>query len=838
MIGPRLLQRAGLRAQRRQPLRLALVLLSTALGVAAMIGTFAVNDQVLGAFETVRRAGRGAAPLKVVGPGGVSNAILPVLRGVDGVRHAVPILTVHAPLAEHEGALLVIGVDPRDRDAWMNAATTPPRLDIDLSVLVLPAPWLVLDRRGAERTGVGKGDLVELMTPHGRTRFRVAGLFDAGAFGAAIGGYLAITAMPIAERLAGVRGVFDRVDLFLDPGRTAASVLPAVSDRLPSDLRVEPSETMTSGADSGFAAMRPGLLLAGLTAVLAGAFLVHNVHALSLAERRTWIGTARALGAGRRQVLAPLLFEGLVLGILGSLLGVPLGWAVARVAVTGTRDDLPLVGVPGRPEVHLPGWDAVTLSVATGVVATMLAVLLLAVPAAAEAPALSVRRRLEPRPRALGWVAVTFALTFVAACFLAGPLARLSHDAGYAVIGVLGLLFGILGPVLARTALAPLERLFRRRVILRLAIQNLLRHPRRVGLTVAALGLAVALAVQSATVVGSFHARLTRWIEDGFAADLWLVSGSSRIGVGRSQPLDDGFLDRVAEVPGVASVRGVRGVFIPVGERWVYLIGLDARSWLADSKLEWHGGDAERAADALSAGTGAVISDNYAMLTGTRVGDTLSIPAPTGPYEVEVAGIVTDYSWGQGTIAIDRSVLRTRHLIRTVDLIGVVLKPSADVGAVRQGMLGRFGASHGLHVLDSAAFEDTVSDELDGLFGFASSQQYVVLLIAFLAVLNTVGLSILARHKETELLGAVGASPRQLRRLAMVEGAALAGLGAFFGLAVGAVISRVLLHDILPWTAGWRFGVVLPFGTMAALLAAALAVGAAAGWIVSVRGPR
>jgi putative ABC transport system permease protein len=58
-----------------------------------------------------------------------------------------------------------------------------------------------------------------------------------------------------------------------------------------------------------------------------------NTQALNVLERRREIGVLRSLGALRGHLVRFFLVEGLALGGLGFLVGVPAGWALARLLV-------------------------------------------------------------------------------------------------------------------------------------------------------------------------------------------------------------------------------------------------------------------------------------------------------------------------------------------------------------------------------------------------------------------------------------------------------------------------------------------------------------------------
>ena len=80
-------------------------------------------------------------------------------------------------------------------------------------------------------------------------------------------------------------------------------------------------------------AYRVNLNMLALVALFTGAFLVFSTQALSVVRRRHQFALLRVLGLTRRQLLGQILLEGATLGIVGSLLGLALGYAVAAAAL-------------------------------------------------------------------------------------------------------------------------------------------------------------------------------------------------------------------------------------------------------------------------------------------------------------------------------------------------------------------------------------------------------------------------------------------------------------------------------------------------------------------------
>jgi len=187
---------------------------------------------------------------------------------------------------------------------------------------------------GFHRTfGVGTGDFVELDTRVGGVRFEVKGVFE--DFGGTAGSILldlatydkfwtragATSAMiwfdaPVESTLAAVRRrVGDRQDLFFVNGQEAAVATRRYAEVFTSTLHI-------------LGAFISSLGVLGVMVLLAGL----------VAERRRDLGLLRAAGAEPRQLVVLVLLDAIVLGLLGSTIGLALGLACAAPAVDILRE--------------------------------------------------------------------------------------------------------------------------------------------------------------------------------------------------------------------------------------------------------------------------------------------------------------------------------------------------------------------------------------------------------------------------------------------------------------------------------------------------------------------
>ena len=140
------------------------------------------------------------------------------------------------------------------------------------------------------------------------------------------------------------------------------------------------------------------LLAFGGIALFVGSFVIFNTLSVTVAQRTREFATLRTLGASRRQVLASVVIEGLVIGVLASLIGLVAGLGLAKgleslFAASGTK--LPNAGTVFATRT-------VIVSLAAGIIITLLASVVPALRATRVAPIAAVREgaTLPPGPLA------------------------------------------------------------------------------------------------------------------------------------------------------------------------------------------------------------------------------------------------------------------------------------------------------------------------------------------------------------------------------------------------------------------------------------------------------
>ncbi len=172
----------------------------------------------------------------------------------------------------------------------------------------------------------------------GDWRFRVVGVL--APFGRSLGFDMDdLVFVPVRTAMR----MFDRASLFRIivqvPGQDAleegkAAILALLEERhREEDVTVITQDAMVATFSAILRVLTLALVgIASVSLTVAGVGIM-NVMLVAVAERRREIGLLRAVGAGRRQVLAVFLAEATVLSVLGGLVGLAVGWLAIEVFV-------------------------------------------------------------------------------------------------------------------------------------------------------------------------------------------------------------------------------------------------------------------------------------------------------------------------------------------------------------------------------------------------------------------------------------------------------------------------------------------------------------------------
>ena len=257
------------------------------------------------------------------------------LEGAPGLVGAAPFLDTDAMLSHPPamGGAIVRGIDPA-LEPGVSTISGAMR-EGKLEALEPGMNRIVLGRMLAYQLQVGVGDTVTVMIPDSAggdsivprlENFEVAGIFEVGL--EEQDSVLALINLQDAEALRGVGGPTGIRLKFTDVLK-APQLAREAAARLPAGLIVR---DWTQENEAYFRAIRIEKTMMGLILMLIVAVAVFNIVAtlvMVVSDKRTDIAILRTLGMTPRGILGVFMTQGLLIGWLGTLIGVVLGVALA-----------------------------------------------------------------------------------------------------------------------------------------------------------------------------------------------------------------------------------------------------------------------------------------------------------------------------------------------------------------------------------------------------------------------------------------------------------------------------------------------------------------------------
>lgn len=790
--------RLALRNLRRHPWRSLATVLGLSLGIAAVLATLSVGDNVRANLKSALTAVTGGAEL-LVAPGVEGRAVLaveavlPKARETPGVAAVTPVLSYRAePVRDVQ--LRRDSVVPGGGSGFQlfgrvlgDAETIP----AELAAGRWPRPGqgeVALTEDFARQRGLELGQPVAFATPFGEVSFVLVGLMDGGAgLGGSNAGRVGLTALEDLQEAVRLAGRASYLEVTTSEGTPVAEVQARLRTRLGE------AYTVTLPAQSGGVAggvvdtLQAGLRVLAATLMALAAFMAYNAFAAAVLERAREYALLRLLCLTRAQVQRLALLEALVVSALGVALGLLLGVALAAAI---NRLNGALLGYEVRTLV-LP-WSSVALASLIGVLSALLAGYLPARAASRTAPLAAVRALELPQRTYPGWGVALAALGLAAA--LAPWPGAWAILGSAAALGLLFLAVVLLAPLLLPPALALLAPLLR---LLfgsagKLGAVFARRNAARNAVAIGAVALSVTLIVGVGGMVAGINRAIERWVATTAVGDLFVTTP-----VG----FPEAFAARVrAEVEGVDEVSGV-GIrvvrYAPEGEargRSVALVLVDParfepRTGFGSFQYVAGQGDAEAGYQALRRGE-VLAANTLRERFGLELGDTVSLRTAEGFAPFRVGGVVVDFTGG-GEAFIASLELLPRFGGGTPELFVMTLVPGADPEAARAALRERFPDLY-LDVSLSREYRQRILSLIQQTFVTTNGLLALAIVIAALGVANTLGMNLSDRQRDIAMLRTLGLSRAGVRRVVLAEGLVLALSGTLLGLGMGVLLARVI----------------------------------------------
>lgn len=520
-------------------------------------------------------------------------------------------------------------------------------------------------------------------------------------------------------------------------------------------------------------------------AMVVGMITISNTFAILLAQRRRQLGLLRAVGASSSQVRHSIWLEGVLLGLVGSLLGIGLAFALAAVVglVTGSL----------HWGLSIP-WVELAAGLAIGMAITVLAAVLPARRATSQ-PVLDALRPVEATvAKARFSIPRLVICAGLAGLGVAGCLLSVSHAGSYALILALagagltsiGVLFGapLFVPPLLRAIGAIVSKAG---VTAQAGAKNVVRDPARSSATATAIMLAIGLVVTLQVGAASLQATVRDKIDSAYPIGLWLATSDA------SQAIEPSMQAQLKQVSGVTGL-------VVLACRQAALLPPDSDYFVALNVCAYDPG---------------IASISVSPVDFTMPDDQILVP-PSGAFGKAGTTVGLGELLDETPVALMSLNAVASNLVRDAPFVlvspstlarlpGPQLSSSAmmsvgDTVAAMRGLNDLLSADGTYQYGGAAGQREMIDQVVSILVDVLTALLAVAVLIALVGVGNTLTLSVIERTRESALLRALGLQRGQLRLMLLIEALILTLGSALVGVAFGVFFGYIGAHSVVGQT--------------------------------------
>jgi putative ABC transport system permease protein len=813
-LTPLFLAARNMRARRWRTL---LTLMGIVLGVAVVLAIEITNESTLDSLRQVFDRATGTANLLVV-PADESRepleaALLGRVAAQEAVEVAAPSIQARTLLAgDAENWQIAIDINGLASGNLLQLYGIDPILDpqvrvylISIGQMPLPGEYQVaLPEKLARDKGLTLGDKLVLLTPSGSAELEITALLAEEGVALLNDGVVAFAPLDVVQEMFQRNGEIDEIALRIsqsiaeDPSALEQQKQ-ALAERVGRDGEVIYPGARGQLVSQMLATYQLGLTFFSLIAIFVGAFLIYNTFSMTVVERTQEIGMLRAIGMSRAKILRMVLAEAGLLAIVGSVVGIVLGISIAQGLIQLLGNVISQQG--DRVSIAV---QSLVQSASVGVLVTLGAALLPAMQAARVSPleALRARGRTSEHIHPRVWLTGLFLLFigWVITYRIDWPT-RIVFPAGN--VGIFAVLLG--ATLTVPLAVRWLERIARPLIIALYASEgalgsaNIHRSIGRTTLTVAALMVALTMIIGIESVAFSFKQDMTAWIDSALGGDLYVRS---------PVVMRESFGRQLAQVDGVQAVTPTRILEVEAADDSLpadtevsgsfYLNAIDPQSFQQVTRMEFASGQGDEARmwENFTRGEAVFISNVVADRYQLKKGDQLVLVTRRGEHPFLVAGVVMDFT-GQGEIIYGSySDLRRYFGEQGVDRFTLRVTPGFDVQSVAADIETQYKERRRISLQTTQAFKTSILDLMDQSFRLFDVLNLIGVIIGALGVVNTLVMNVIERRREIGGLRSLGMTRRQVLRMVLAEALALGGMGGVYGLAIGLMISQVLIRGV------------------------------------------
>ena len=500
-----------------------LSIIGIALGIGLFTGVKVASDRAIASFESDIRGINPHVNYEILDTSGIdfNEEIYRDVRNFE--EDSFPVLKTFGYIPEIKETVDIVGI--YSVKALRFVKLSPDKFDIENFYRELNG--ILVTKKFSDRYSLKKGDVLKPLVYDREYTIKIIDILDSDSL---------LTNMVIMDignfqEYFKKAGCLTRIDLISDE-KTAEKI----SKILPYNLRIEKKEVIFKNQKSLIASFRYNLQFVSLIAILVGIFLLYSTVFISVVKRRTEIGILRSLGTDKKTVILLFTIQGMLLGFVGSVIGIILGQLAAYFSVLAVEKTISTIySTVSVTEYVITKQDAL-IALALGLLVSFLASIVPSYEASKIRPNESSREgSFEGKYRGYQKFFLLAGMVFIFNGIVLSYVDYLYTPFTFPVLAYIGILLIIAGfafvcpfylSIILKIVRKPAEKIFR--AIGKITFGDMRGNIYRFSVAIMSVAISSALIIALLTLIFSLRSSLKGWINQYITADIYIKPDSCK----------------------------------------------------------------------------------------------------------------------------------------------------------------------------------------------------------------------------------------------------------------------------------------------------------------------
>ncbi|MGK8830947.1 FtsX-like permease family protein [Bacillus paranthracis] len=707
---------------------------------------------------------------------------------------------------------------------------------------------VALTKGYTERENIRIGDTIQLPFPqHGEKNVKVVGILNPPLMAAM--GHSAYFPIDWLQKELNLPNQFNLVQVKTADVNVKRKIALEVNKKI-ENIKVD-QRTYVDKAFERLNVMKPLIFSLGGIALFVVALLIMGSFFLSVRSRFKQWALLRALGSNPNQIILVVLLEALCIGAIGSLAGVILGAGTQTIAASFINKWVNIEEA-GKASFSISS-EILLITFLLGIVMSILGAIIPAFmvrkipPVQALRPGLPSNERKEKR-----WSAFSLSILIIGTVIgLAGSVLEEYIGFNPSAIGALlfavGLLFAIplfiqmIAPVIAK----PFQMILR--IETTISSRNVIRYRNKAAVSVAILAFGFMLALVGTMYVNSMYEGMKKGLQKHLPADLVVRIPVESQGI---ETLPFSWMEKVKKIDGVEASVGnatdftaklVNYDFKKANQEWyefrkknnlnsdsMEVVGNDIVAYQKVTKAKVISG--QSLSKPLQDGEG-VITKEVAKNLGLQLQDTFEVQGKGKEKQtIKVVSIIEQGLRLRGLdVFVNEQWARDKFHVQGYEAIQIMTNSNQSFEAIKKQVKEITKNNENIEVINSHDLLKEQEQLLSQMMMLIRLLVVIVFIISGIGLMNAIVASLHERRAEISMIRAVGAIPKQMRRIVLLEGTLLGAIAGCIGIFGGILFSYIVLSS-LELTV-----IIIPYNQVVILALASVMLGAGAALIASLQ---